>query len=331
MKSHPNQRILVTGGAGFIGSALVWALNQRGFEKILIADRIDHPEKQRNIAPLRFEDLISPDDLLTRATERGDRLGEIQTVFHLGACSSTTETDVEYLKRNNYEYTKALAAWALAGNARFIYASSAATYGDGSAGMEDGVEHLDRYRPLNAYGRSKHWFDLYARDHGLFDQIAGLKYFNVFGPNENHKGEMRSLVNKAFGQIQQTGCIKLFKSHSPDHRDGEFGRDFLYIKDAVDMTLHFADSGANGLFNIGSGEVHTWNELARAIFAALDLTPKIEYIDMPEILRERYQYRTQANLQRLRHAGYQKPVTPLKGAVADYVINYLVPGKHLGE
>jgi ADP-L-glycero-D-manno-heptose 6-epimerase len=331
MSFQHNHRVLVTGGAGFIGSALVWALNERGVEKVLIADRADHSEKQRNLMPLRFEGLIDPDELLSRVTRRDRDLDQIQTVFHLGACSSTTETDVEYLQRNNYEYTKALAAWARAQNARFVYASSAATYGDGTAGMEDGVEHLDRYQPLNAYGCSKHLFDLYARDQGLFDRIAGLKYFNIFGPNENHKGEMRSLVNKAFGEIQKTGCIKLFKSHHSDYKDGEFGRDFLYVKDAVEMTLYFAESDATGLFNIGSGEIHTWNELALATFAALNLPSNIEYVDMPEELRDRYQYRTQANLRRLRDAGYRRPVTALKEAVADYVINYLIPDKHLGD
>lgn len=330
MSCQHNHRVLVTGGAGFIGSALVWALNQRGFDKILVADRVDHPEKQRNMAPLRFDGLLDPDELLRKVAERSPRLDQIRTVFHLGACSSTTETDVEYLKRNNYEYTKKLAAWALAQNARLIYASSAATYGDGAAGMEDGADHLDRYHPLNAYGDSKHLFDLYARDHGLFDRIVGLKYFNVFGPNEGHKGEMRSLVNKAFAQIQQAGRIKLFKSYNPAYRDGEFGRDFLYVKDAVEMTLHFAENNATGLFNIGSGKIHTWNELAQAIFAALNLPPQIEYIEMLEALRERYQYHTQADLRRLREAGYRKEVTPLNQAVADYVVHYLVPDKHLG-
>jgi ADP-L-glycero-D-manno-heptose 6-epimerase len=331
MKSLFNQHVLVTGAAGFIGSALVWALNQRGVEKILVADRVDHPEKQRNIALLRFDGLLDPDELLRGVVERSHRLDQIRTVFHLGACSSTTETDVEYLKRNNYQYTKELAAWALARNARFIYASSAATYGDGAEGMEDGAEHLDRYHPLNAYGCSKHLFDLYARDQGLFDRIVGLKYFNVFGPNEDHKGEMRSLANKAFEEIQKTGCIKLFKSYHRDHKDGEFGRDFLYVKDAVEMTLYFAESETAGLFNIGSGEIHTWNQLAHAIFAALDVPPKIKYIAMPEELRGRYQYHTQANLRRLHDAGYHRPVTPLNEAVADYVVNYLVPGKHLGD
>ena len=328
---HANRLVLVTGGAGFIGSALVWALNERGFDGIIVADRVDHTEKRRNLAPLGFEDLIDPDELLHWITERSHCLDQIQTVFHLGACSSTAETDVEYLTRNNYEYTKMLAAWALAQNTRFVYASSAATYGDGGAGMEDGVERLDSYHPLNPYGHSKHLFDLYARDHKLFDRIVGLKYFNVFGPNEDHKGEMRSLVNKAFMQIQKTGCIKLFKSHHRNYKDGEFGRDFLYVKDAVEMTLHFAEGDAAGLFNIGSGKPHTWNEVAHAIFAALKLPPKVEYVAMPEELRGRYQYHPQADLRRLREAGYRREVTPLSDAVADYVANYLIPGKHLGD
>jgi ADP-L-glycero-D-manno-heptose 6-epimerase len=207
--------------------------------------------------PLRFDDYVDADDILRLISERNDSLKEIKTAFHLGACSSTTEQDAGYLLRNNYEYTKTLARWAIEHGARFIYASSAATYGDGVEGMLDGVDKLESYRPLNAYGYSKHLFDLYARRHKLFDRIVGLKYFNVYGPNEGHKGEMRSLVHKAYARVRETGRIKLFKSHHPDYQDGEFGRDFLYVKDAVEMTLHFAESDAGGLFNIRSGETHT--------------------------------------------------------------------------
>ena len=226
---------------------------------------------------------------------------------------------------------QALADLALACGIRFIYASSAATYGDGSAGMADGAEGLNALRPLNIYGYSKQLFDQYAARNGMFDRIVGLKYFNVFGPNEDHKGDMRSLVNKAFDQINETGGLKLFKSASPDYEDGEFGRDFVYVKDAVDMTLHFLERDGGGLFNVGSGRMNTWNALADAIFEALDRPREVEFVEMPDELRGKYQYRTEADISRIREAGYDGEITPLEEAVSDYVRNYLVPGKKLGE
>ncbi|HJS52839.1 MAG TPA: ADP-glyceromanno-heptose 6-epimerase [Pyrinomonadaceae bacterium] len=320
-------RIIVTGGAGFIGSAIVWRLNELGQDDILIVDRADDTDKWKNLAPLKFVDYIDADDFIDDLDDYKDA----KTIFHLGACSSTTETDADYMIRNNYQYTQDLARWSLKQDIRFIYASSAATYGDGSAGMIDGTADLDKLRPLNIYGYSKHLFDQYAARNGMFENIVGLKYFNVFGPNENHKGDMRSLVNKAFDQINDTGTLRLFKSHIPDYADGEFGRDFVYVKDAVEMTLHFVENGTGGLFNIGSGRMNTWNSLADAIFKALDLPKKVEFSDMPENLRDRYQYHTQADLTRLRAAGYNTKTTPLDAAVTDYVRNYLVPGKHLGD
>lgn len=317
----------MTGGAGFIGSAVVWRLNQLGYDDILIVDRLDETDKWKNLAPLKFADYIDADDFV-------DELGDFKkagAIFHLGASSSTTETDSNYMIRNNYQYTKDLAEFAVANNIRFIYASSAATYGDGSAGMNDGTDELDNLRPLNVYGYSKHLFDQYATQNGMFDRIVGLKYFNVFGPNENHKGDMRSLVNKAFGEINATGMVGLFKSANPDYADGEFGRDFIYVKDAVDMTLHFMENKTSGLFNVGSGRMNTWNALAAAIFKSLDVKPNIQYIDMPKHLRDRYQYHTQADLTRIREAGFTGDITPLEDAVADYVQNYLIPGRHLGD
>ena len=320
-------KIIVTGGAGFIGSAVVWRLNELGVDEILVVDRLDETDKWKNLSPLKFADYIDADDFIE---DLGD-FSQIETIFHLGACSSTTETDADYMIRNNYEYTRDLAEFAVANDIRFIYASSAATYGDGSAGMNDGTEELDKLRPLNVYGYSKHLFDQYAARNGMFDKIIGLKYFNVFGPNENHKGDMRSLVSKAFEQIESTGKLQLFKSANPDYADGEFGRDLVYVKDALDMTLHFMEGGTGGLFNVGSGKSHSWNALAAAIFRALDRTTNIEYVDMPEQLRDRYQYHTQADISRLRSVGYEREMTSLDGAVEDYVKNYLVPGKHLGD
>jgi ADP-L-glycero-D-manno-heptose 6-epimerase len=323
-------KILVTGGAGFIGSALIWALNRAGLNNILVCDHLEQDEKWRNLAPLAFDDFITIENLLSSVMSHHAALSEVRWVFHLGACSSTTEKDLGFLLRNNYEYTKQLCEWALARGARFVYASSAATYGDGSAGMKDEETTLDRLRPLNGYGFSKHFFDLHAYRRGYLDSIAGLKYFNVFGPNEAHKGEQRSLVSKAFQQVQRTGKIQLFKSYRSDFRDGEQRRDFLYVKDAVEMTLHLATArDGNGVYNLGSGQARSWVELAHAVFAAMGAKPQIEFIDMPDVLRGKYQYFTQADIAKLRQTGYTGPRFSLEEAVNDYVKDYLLPGKHL--
>ena len=333
--SFLNGRILVTGGAGFIGSALIWALNQRGHSNIVVSDFLGTDEKWKNLTPLRFADYVEADVL--RQTLKGDSeaFGRFTATFHLGACSATTERNAGYLIDNNYAYTRELAAWALAHGTRFIYASSAATYGDGAQGMDDRDPNLHRLRPLNMYGYSKHLFDLHAQRAGWLSRIVGVKYFNVFGPNEDHKGDMRSLVNKAYQQILTTGRVQLFKSHRPEYRDGEQKRDFLYVKDAVEMTLHFADHSlgqiAGGLFNLGSGEANTWLTLTNAIFAALGRPPQIDFIDMPELLRGKYQYFTQADVGKLRVSGYSRPMVALDEAVRDYVQNYLVTGRKLGD
>jgi ADP-L-glycero-D-manno-heptose 6-epimerase len=320
-------QILVTGGAGFIGSAVIWELNRRGFENILVSDHLRSTEKWRNLVPLRFRDYIEADQLL----ERLGQLSDIGTIFHLGACSSTTETDAAYLISNNYEYTKVLAQFALAKDVRFLYASSAATYGPREHDLSETLP-LSSLRPLNMYGYSKHLFDCHAEREGFLDRITGLKYFNVFGPNENHKGYMRSVVHKAYHQIRDTGSVSLFRSYRPQFQDGEQRRDFLYVKDAAAITIDLAEmTGGGGLFNIGSGEANTWVSLAQAIFAAMDMPPQIDFIDMPEQLRGKYQYFTCADISKLRSAGYREPITPLNEAVRDYVQNYLAPGRRLGE
>jgi ADP-L-glycero-D-manno-heptose 6-epimerase len=324
------KRVLVTGAAGFIGSVLVWALNRRGCTQVTIADFPASGLKSANLGGLQYTKSIDATEL--QGWLASGSLGELDCIFHLGACSSTTETNERYLRTNNFEYSRKLAEWALGAGVRFVYASSAATYGDGSAGMDDSdPQQMRQLKPLNLYGQSKQWMDLHALKEGWLDRIVGLKYFNVFGPNENHKGDMRSLVCKSYADVLKTGVIKLFKSHRPEYRDGEQRRDFLYVKDAVAMTLHLAaNPGANGIFNIGSGQARSWNELARAVFSALGREPNIEYIDMPESIRDKYQYFTQANIGKLLATGYDRPVTPLEDAVRDYVVNYLVPGRTIG-
>jgi ADP-L-glycero-D-manno-heptose 6-epimerase len=320
-------KIVVTGGAGLIGSAVLWALNRRGLDDILIVDRLDASEKWKHLVPLRFADYVEADEF-ARSLATGRSFGDIRTIFHLGACSSTTETDAEFLLRNNYQYTKNLALWACAQDARFVYASSAATYGALEADLSDEAD-LHELRPLNAYAYSKHLFDLYSLRTGLDQRICGLKYFNIFGPNEDHKGEMRSIVQKAFEQIRDCGSVRLFKSYRPQYRDGEQQRDFLYVKDAAEMTLHLAEAGATGIFNVGSGVPHTWLQLVKPIFAALGVPERIEFIEMPAQLRGKYQYYTCARMDRLRATGYDRPVTPLADAVGDYVTNYLLPQRPL--
>ena len=332
MAEIKNKRILVTGGAGFIGSALVWRLNQLGYENIVVCDRLGTDEKWRNLVALKFADYVDADELLERIDAGGGNGGDFSLVLHMGACSATTEKDAGYLMRNNFEFTRALCRWSLAHGARFVYASSAATYGDGGRGMDDAMEDLHELRPLNMYGYSKHLFDCWARREGVLSRIVGLKFFNVFGPNEDHKADMRSVVHKATAQIQATGKVQLFKSHHPDYTDGGQMRDFLYVKDCVEMTLHLAQRPlAGGLFNLGSGEARTWIELVTPIFHALGLPVNIEFVDMPEVLRGKYQYFTRADIRRLREAGYDKPVTPLADAVDDYVRHYLVPDRRLGD
>jgi len=320
---------VVTGGAGFIGSALIWKLNRSGESNILIVDSSDPGERRRNLAGLSFIDYQGKKEFL-KAVVSGSFKPKIKTLFHLGACSSTTETDVDYLTRNNYEYSKHLARYCLETASRFIYASSAATYGDGRHGYRDDEDKIEMLQPLNAYAYSKHQFDLWARRNGLLDKIVGLKYFNIYGPNEYHKGDMRSMVSKGFEQIRDRGVIRLFKSDRPEYGDGEQERDFLYVKDAVEMTVFFSQHPElSGIFNIGSGVADPWNRLAAAIFRALGREPKIEYFPMPSRLRDKYQYHTRAEIEKLRRVGYRGPITSLEEGIRDYVQNYLLPGKYL--
>ncbi len=316
------QRIIVTGGAGFIGRNLVAGLNQRGEDNIWIVDTLGTSEKWKNLVGLRFEDYLDKDTF--RRLVQEDRLTGVRAILHMGACSATTERDADYLADNNYRVTRELCEWCLTHGARFVYASSAATYGDGHLGYSDDDLVTPTLEPLNMYGYSKHMFDLWALGKGLLGMIAGLKYFNVYGPWEDHKDDMRSVVHKAYGQIRETGRVRLFKSYKPEYGDGEQVRDFVYVDDAVAMTLHLMEHPEmSGLFNCGTGQARSWNDLAHAVFAAMDREATIEYIEMPEHLRGKYQYFTQADMDKARHAGFVHPFTSLEDGVKAYVETHL--------
>lgn len=315
-------KYIVTGGAGFIGSNIVAELNARGEDDILVVDILGKDEKWRNLVGLRFEEYLEADRF--RYALQSEAVEKVTAVFHMGACSATTETDASYLVDNNYRFTRELCEWCLHHGIRFIYASSGATYGDGALGYSDADEATWALEPLNMYGYSKHMLDLWVLRNNLQNLVVGLKFFNVYGPREDHKGDMRSVVNKAYAQIRDTGAVKLFRSYRPEYKDGEQVRDFVYVKDAVDVCLHFAENqDRSGIFNVGTGSCRTWLDLARATFAAMGREPKIEFIDMPESLRPKYQYRTEADISKLRAAGYAKAMTKLEDGVRDYVQTWL--------
>ncbi len=328
-----------------MGSALIWALNRRGIKDILVVDNLASTEKWKNLVGCDYIAYMHRDDFLKAVLE--ERLeetlelsagpqgtGRLQGVVHLGACSATTELDAEFLMRNNLEYSKILCDFTLRRGARFLQASSAATYGDGECGFDDDETRLEELRPLNMYGYSKHLFDLWAKRTGRLKNIAALKFFNVYGPNEYHKGNMRSVPHKAVGQIAESGRVGLFKSYRPEYAHGGQMRDFVYVKDCVEIMLWLLEHReANGLFNIGSGEARSWNDLAAAVFAALGRETCIDYIEMPETLREKYQYFTKANVGRLREAGClgsapgAVKMSSLEEGIKDYVQQYLMHGE----
>ncbi len=320
--------ITVTGGAGFIGSALVWQLNRLGEEEITIVDSLGTSEKWKNLRTLRFRNYIDKADFLAQLP----KLGPQRAIIHLGACTDTTATDATYLIRNNYEYSKRVIEYAIEHHIRLIYASSAAVYGDGTLGYDDDPELIERMRPLNIYGYSKQMVDHWAHNRKIMTHVAGLKFFNVFGPNEYHKGEMRSVVHKAWEQIKADGRVRLFKSYDPRYADGEQMRDFIYVKDAVAVIVRLLEMPATcGFLNVGTGTARSWRDLATAVFQALELPPSIEYIEMPAELRGKYQYFTEAEVKRLRESGWEEDFTSLEDAVADYVRNYLEAGAWLGD
>jgi ADP-L-glycero-D-manno-heptose 6-epimerase len=323
--------IAVTGAAGFIGSNIVWELNRQGRKDLVVVDVHADDAGNANLAPLDYDQYLPKDDFLAWLDDPENASG-LETVYHLGACSSTTETDADFLDRNNFGYTRDLCLKCLDHGIRFINASSAATYGDGSLGYVDDEAALQDLRPLNLYAKSKQDFDLWARAEGVLDRIVCLKYFNVYGPNEWHKGDMRSMVCKGYEQISAEGKVRLFASDKPDYPDGGQQRDFIYVKDAVDMTLWFAEHRQiGGIFNVGTGQANDWNRLMSAIFTAVGQEPVIEYVPMPDHLKGKYQYHTEAVMDKIRSAGYDRPVTRLEDAVADYVQHHLIPELRLGE
>lgn len=324
--------VVITGGAGLIGSALLWGLNERGQHDIIVVDNLDHEEKEKNLAPLAYEELLSIADFRDQLLA-GDLPGRgITTVFHLGAITSTTTESWERLLEFNVSYTQDVIRWCVDQAVQCLYASSGQVYGSGEQGYSDDHALFDQLKAITLYGRSKLLVDVWARDAGYLDRAVGLRYFNVFGPNENHKGPMRSVIAKQFETITRTGQIELFRSYRKDWADGQQQRDFIYIKDAVAATLFFFDHPElAGMYNIGTGQARSWNDVARAMFAALGKPAEIRYVDMPANLKENYQYFTQADITKLRAAGYRAPFTPLEEAVRDYIQLYLEPHKHLGE
>ena len=320
--------IVVTGAAGFIGSCLVAELNSRGRYDLIVVDQWDGDDdpKRKNLSNKRYQRYYDKAEYL-KLLKRDQFDFDVECILHMGACSSTTLQDADYFEKNNFEYTVTVAQWALKNNARLIYASSAATYGDGEMGYSDEAALIPKLKPLNLYGESKQKFDEWAIKQGVLDRMVGLKFFNVFGPNEYHKGDMKSVVSKAYERVAREGKMTLFKSHNHKYKDGEQMRDFVYVKDAVDVVMYLMEHPAiNGIFNLGTGKARTWNDLAMALFAAVGKKPDITYIEMPEILRGRYQYFTQADMARLRGAGYVKPFRPLEDAVKDYC-TYLSTGR----
>jgi ADP-L-glycero-D-manno-heptose 6-epimerase len=314
---------IVTGGAGFIGSAMIWKLNSMGIDDILVVDNLSTSEKWKNLVNRRYADYMHRDVFIDMAAR--DAFGnDITAVIHMGACSATTERDADFLMRNNLVYSKTLCLYAQKKGARFINASSAATYGNGSQGFADDVDGLDTLRPLNMYGYSKHLFDLWAKKNGCLAGLVSLKFFNVYGPNEQHKGDMRSVINKAFHQIGESGRMRLFRSTDPDYADGGQMRDFVYIKDCAEIMWWLLENPeVNGIFNIGTGTARTWNDLIRAVFAAMKLPERIEYMDIPTELAGKYQNFTEARMERLHAAGYDAPMYSLEQGITDYVHYYL--------
>lgn len=315
-------KILLTGAAGFIGSCFLTKLNSMGIDEVWLVDVPAEPSKLPNLAGKKFTDYLTREALLE--TLQTGQLDEIDLVVHLGACSDTTEKDKVFLSKNNTEYSRTLLKWALARKKKFHYASSASIYGDGKRGYDDSPAKIKDYRPLNPYGESKYAFDKWIIEANLLPKVVGYRYFNVFGPNEYHKGDMRSMVSKAFDQINETGKVKLFASTRAGYADGSEERDFVYVKDVNEVMAYFVEHpDKTGIFNLGTGKARSFYDLIGAVFKALGKKTAVDFIPMPEKLKGQYQYFTQADLANLRKSGYDKPFLELEKAVWDYVQSHL--------
>ncbi len=321
---------IVTGGAGQIGSACVWALNQRGIEDICIVDRLGKSDKWKNLRGLKYTDYYEKDSFLKVLYEGG--FDNVDAIIHMGACSSVYEDDMTYLLKNNIEYSQHLAFWALERGVRFIYASSGLTYGKGAKGFNDDVNSLDELRPLFAQAYSKHYFDQWVSRQGIIDRVCGLKFAKVYGPNEDHKGDEASMIRRTFNEILATGTATLYKSEVEGVADGDQAHDFIYIKDVANIINFLLDNReVNGIFNVGSGSSRTCNDVVSAIFSALNRKPSIEYVDMPEKLKKHRQFSTECNIGKLQAAGFHDAPMTVESGVKDYVINYLLSDDHLAD
>jgi ADP-L-glycero-D-manno-heptose 6-epimerase len=326
MRLYDDQFIVITGGAGFIGSCLVRYLNDLGMNNIIIVDDLKTTTKWKNLVGKRFVDILSREKILEWLEEHEEA---VEAIIHLGACSSTVEQDASYLLENNYRFSVRLAEYALRHQLRFIYASSAATYGKGEHGFSDHEEQIDKLHPINMYGYSKQLFDLWVKNQGLLNQVVGIKYFNVYGPNEYHKGRMASAILHMLRDAQTEGRVRLFKSTMPDrYPDGGQMRDFIYVKDAVRMTHAFLTNDVCGIFNVGTGQANTWNDLVKAMSKGLNKEIKIDYVDMPADMVQGYQNFTQADMAKTKKAiGAATTCMPFDKAVEQYVADYLVQDK----
>lgn len=316
------KKYILTGAAGFIGSCILRTLNDRGITDIIAVDHIASTEKWKNLLNKKYIEYIHKETFLKRL-EAGE-FTDVSAVIHMGACSSTTENNFDYLWANNVEYSKTLWRFCTRNQIPFIYASSAATYGDGTEGFDDGKD-IDILRPLNGYGYSKQVFDQWTRkQQEKPPQYAGLKFFNVYGPNEYCKASMASMVYHGYRQMTAEGKIRLFRSENPHYADGAQERDFIYVKDVCKVVLFFLEHPeCSGIYNVGTGRAQTFAELVSSVFYALNREPVIEYIDMPDKLREKYQYHTQAEITKLRDAGFQDTFMDVRQGVRDYVLGYL--------
>jgi ADP-L-glycero-D-manno-heptose 6-epimerase len=319
--------IVITGAAGFIGSCLIKALNDNGYYDLILVDDFNRPEKEANYRDKRFTEKVDRENFHNWLSHNHKL---VYFIFHIGARTDTTEFDREIFDKLNLNYSKKIWIDCIEYGIPLVYASSAATYGLGEKGYKDSHEIVSELKPLNPYGESKNEFDKWALEQEKQPYFwAGLKFFNVYGPNEYHKGRMASVIFHAFNQIQKSGEVKLFRSHNPDYKDGEQLRDFIYVKDVVEVCLFLMVTRKHsGLYNLGTGKARTFYDLAKSTFAALGLEPNISFIDTPEDIRDKYQYFTEADMSKLRSIGYEKPFTSLEEGVGDYVRNYLSKGKY---